>query len=182
MVDTSTSAGKEAVRLLKRVRQIRDYRPDPVPDDLVTDILDVARWTGSASNRQPWRFVVIREPAALKQIAELGSPSTNHVGKAPLAIAVVMPGEAEVRDAYDEGRASERILIAAEMLGLGAAIAWVKAAIRPQVGELLGLEEPQFVRTVVAIGYPADAARRPKAAPGTARKPLAELASDERLS
>jgi nitroreductase len=173
---------KSVTRLLRRVRQIRDFRPDPVPDDLLTEILEVARWTGSASNRQSWRFVVIRQPQTLKQIAEIGAPSTGHVGRAPLAVAVVMPGQAEVRDAYDEGRVSERILIAAELLGLGAGIAWVKAGVRPQVHELLGITEPEFVRTIIAIGYPTDAATKPKSPAGTARKPLAELVFEERLT
>jgi nitroreductase len=181
-VSDAPSAGKEATRLIKRVRQIRDFGPDPVPDEVLTEILDVARWTGSASNRQPWRFIVIRDHATRQRIADIGAPSTNHVGKAPLAIAVVMPGEAEVRDAYDEGRVSERILVAAELLGLGAGISWVKAGLRPQVNELLGVREPQFVRTIIAIGYPTEAALRPKSASGTARKPLGELASEEHLS
>jgi nitroreductase len=174
--------GTGGVRALKRVRQIRDFRPDPVPNHLVDEILDVARWTGSASNRQPWRFIVIRDSETRRRIAEIGAPSTTHVGKAPLALAVVMDGDSEVRNAYDEGRVSERILIAAEMLGLGAGIAWVKAKFRPQIHELLGVSEPQFVRTIVSIGYPTDAAKRPKSAPGTARRPLPELVHEERLT
>jgi nitroreductase len=181
-VSDATSAGTEATRLIRRVRQIRDFRPDPVPDDVLTEILEVARWTGSASNRQQWRFIIVRDPESRKRIADLGAPSTTHVGKAPLSIAVVMPGEAEVRDAYDEGRVSERILVAAEVLGLGAGISWVKAGIRPQVNELLGVADPQYVRTIISIGYPTEAARQPKSAPGTARKPLDELVYEERLS
>jgi nitroreductase len=173
---------KAIARLLRRVRQIRDFRPDPVPDDLLHEILEVARWTGSASNRQAWRFIVIRDAAMLKQIAEIGAPSTTHVGKAPLAIAVVMPGDAEVRNAFDEGRVTERILIAAELLGLGAGIAWVKADLRAQVHALLGVPEQQFVRSIVAIGDPTEAARKPKSEPGTARKPLDELVYQERLT
>jgi nitroreductase len=182
MPETSVPDRKAVTGCLRRVRQIRDFRPDPVPDDLLDEILQVARWSGSASNRQPWRFIVIRDAAIRARIAEIGAPSTNHVGKAPLAIAIAMPGEAEVRDAYDEGRVSERILVAAELLGLGAGIAWAQAKIRPQVNELLGVEEPQFVRTIIAIGYPTDAASRPKSEPGTARKPLSELTRDERTS
>jgi nitroreductase len=181
VIESSGANGKDVAHLLTRVRQVRDFRTDPVPDDVLTEILEVARWTGSASNRQPWRFIVIRDAATRSQIAEIGAPSTTHVGKAPLAIAIVMPGEAEVRDAYDEGRVTERILITAELLGLGAGIAWAQAKKRPQVNELLGVSEPQFVRSIVAIGYPTEAARRPKAEPGTARKPLSELAHDERL-
>ena len=182
MIEKPDLDRKAVTRLLRRVRQVRDFTPDPIPDDLVIDILEVARWSGSASNRQSWRFVVIRDPDTLRNVAEIGAPSTNHVAKAPLAIAVVMPGEAEVREAFDEGRVTERILIAAELLGLGAGIAWVKGGLRPQVHELLGVSEPQFVRSIVAVGYPTEAARRPKSEPGTARKPLDELVYQERLT
>jgi nitroreductase len=182
VLETPRIDGKGATRLIRRVRQIRDFRADPVPDDILTEILKVARWTGSASNRQGWRFIVIRDPVTRSRIVELGAPSTTHVGKAPLAIAVAMPGEAEIRDAYDEGRVSERILIASEILGLGAGISWVKAGVRPQVNELLGVREPQFVRTIIAIGYPTDDALKPKSPPGTARKPLEELVHQERLT
>ena len=182
MIEKPDLDRKTVTRLLRRVRQIRDFTPDRIPDDLVSDILEVARWSGSASNRQSWRFIVVRDPDTLRKVAEISAPSTNHVGKAPLAIAVVMPGEAEVRDAFDEGRVTERILIAAELLGLGAGLAWVKAALRPQVKELLGVSEPQFVRSIVAIGYPTEAAKRPKSEPGTARKPLDELVDQERLT
>jgi nitroreductase len=182
VIERPTVDGQQVARLLRRVRQIRDFRDEPVPDDLLTEILRVGRWTGSASNRQPWRFIVIRDKATLARVGEIGAPSTNHIGKAPLAIAVVMPGEAEIRDAYDEGRVTERILIAAELLGLGAGIAWAQAKVRPQVNEVLGVQDPQFVRSIVAIGYPTDAALKPKSERGTARKPLSELARDERFS
>ena len=39
-------------------RDERRYEPDPLPDDVVTRILDAGRLAGSASNRQPWTFVL----------------------------------------------------------------------------------------------------------------------------
>lgn len=178
-VDTTR---REAARLLKRVRQIRDFRSDPVPEDLLTEILDVARWTGSAQNRQPWNLVVLRDATLRRRIAEIGAPSTTHVGRAPLAVAVVMEGKGDVIDAFDEGRVAERILDAASVLGLASAIGWVKREHRAEVHDLLRVRDPAFVRTIVSIGYSTDASARPKSAPGTARKPLAELVHQDRLT
>jgi len=48
------------LRTMRQVRSVRSFRPDPVPDEYLTAILEVARWTGSGSNRQPWTFVVVR--------------------------------------------------------------------------------------------------------------------------
>ncbi len=176
------SRGAEAVRLLTRVRQIRDFLPDPVPDDALQAILTAARWTGSSQNRQPWRFLVIRDAGTRRRIAEIAAPQTTHAASAPLVIAVVMPGEGAVLDAYDEGRVTERILIAAELLGLGAGIGWVRSDVRPAVNDLLGVPEPSFVRTLVSIGRPTDDARQPRSKSGTARRPLAELVRQERFS
>jgi nitroreductase len=179
---TATGTDSAAVlRAVKRTRQIRDFRPDPIPDDVLEEVLDVARWTGSAMNRQPWTFVVIRDPERRKKLAEL-APNASHAAKAAAVVAIVMPGESDDQDSYDEGRVAERILIAANALGLGAGIGWAMASRRPAVAELLGIPAPQFVRTFVSLGYPSDAAAAPKSAPGTARKPLRDLVRYERFA
>ena len=82
--------------------------------------------------------------------------------------------------AYDDGRAAERVLIAAGMLGLGAGIAWVRPDVRAPIGELLGLPADRYVRTIVALGHPTEAALAPKAAPGEARLPRDETVFEER--
>ncbi len=89
-----------------------------------------------------------------------------------------MGGDNPEWDAYDEGRAAERMLVAAGTLDLGAGIGWVQEAQRPAVAAFLGLTAPAFVRTIISLGHPTDAARRPRSAPGTARRPLAELVQE----
>lgn len=55
---------------LRTRRSIRRFRPDPVPASVIRDILFTATFAPSAHNRQPWRFVVLTEPAAKKHLAE----------------------------------------------------------------------------------------------------------------
>lgn len=162
------------LRALRRTRQVRRFTDEPVAESYIQDILEVARWTGSSENTQPWQFVVIRDPGVRRRIAELARYA-RHVGKAPLAIAIVMPGLDAETEAYDEGRVAERILIAAGALDLGAGIGWAEKPEQPAVGELLGVAPPAFVRTIVSIGHPTDEARRPRTGPGTGRRPLAEF-------
>jgi nitroreductase len=83
-----------------------------------------------------------------------------------VAIAIAMNGENAEWDAYDEGRMAERILIAASALGLGAGIGWALEEERPQVADLLGLIAPAFARTIISLGYPTEAAWKPRSAPG----------------
>ena len=114
---------REVTRELCRVRQARQYRPDPVPDDVVAELLEIARWTGSSRNTQPWHFIVVTDKEQLRQISQLRTP-INWVADAPLAIAIVLEGASEVGETYDEGRVTERLLIGAHLLGLGGGTAW----------------------------------------------------------
>ncbi len=171
-----------AVRPMLRVRQYREFTDAPVDAAALAAIADAARWSGSGQNRQPWRFVVIRDPATIRAVQEAGMPQTRGMATAMAAIAVVMPlaPGSGVSQAYDEGRVAERMLIAASLLGMGAGINWIRPEVRPVVTELLGLPEDRFVRTIIAVGHPTEAARQPKAAPGQARLPRAETVFEER--
>src|SRR3954452_9899350 len=137
---------RDILQPLRRVRQYRDFTVEPLNDGEIEAILDVARWTGSSRNSQPWRFIVVRDSDVLAQVAEIGQPYTRAIRTATAAIAITMPLDAErqVTFAYDEARVAERILIAASMLGVGAGIAWVQAGFRPQIQQLLGIPQDRF--------------------------------------
>jgi nitroreductase len=173
---------RQLVRPLLRTRQYRSFTPEPVADEDLAALADVARWTGSSSNSQPWRFLLIRDVDLIRKLGEVGHPQTRSLQSALAVIAIIMPdgqGRA-VSHAYDDGRAAERILIGAELLGLGAGIAWVTSAVRPTVGELLGLPAGHYVRTLMAVGHPTDEARQPRSAPGTARLPRDQVVMPDR--
>ena len=173
-------AGRDLVGVMRKVRSVRDLRPGPIADEVLTEILEAARWSGSASNRQPWTFVVVRDRTTLAAIAE-AAPNARHVRGASAAIVIVMDGSDPVLEDFDEGRVAERILIAATALGLASAIGWIMAAGRPAVARLLGVPEGRRARTLVSLGYPSEAGARPKAPPGTARRPLADVVRYERF-
>ncbi len=81
---------------------IRSFKPDPVPDEMVTRILQAGRWAPSSRNLQPWHFIVIRDREALQEIGRIAT-SGSFVAQAPLAIAIVM--EDADRPELDAGRA-----------------------------------------------------------------------------
>jgi nitroreductase len=86
------SQARERIAFLRSLRAIRQFRPDPIPEEVIADILEVARWSGSASNRQPWEFVVIRERATLAALAGLEGYA-HHLAGAALGIVLVMSGD-----------------------------------------------------------------------------------------
>jgi len=171
------------VRPLLRVRQVREFTDQAVDAAALSAIADAARWSGSAGNRQPWRFIVVRRAETLRRLAATNLPSTEALTSATAALAIAETQEkgAAVSIAFDEGRAAERALIAASLLGLGAAIVWIAPDARPAVHELLGVPDDRFVRTIVAIGHPTAKARRPKAARGKARLPRTETVFREQF-
>ena len=119
----TVSNPREVTREIRRVRQARLYKPDPVPADVLDELLEIARWTGSSRNTQPWEFIVVTDRDLLRQISQIRTP-INWVADAPLAIAIVLAGESPLSEAFDEGRVTERVLIGARLLGLGGGTAW----------------------------------------------------------
>jgi nitroreductase len=164
------------------VRQIRQYSPEEVPDAVVKQLLRVAQWTGSSRNTQPWHFVVVSDKEQLRKISQLRAP-INWLAAAPMGIAIVLDGEREVSEAYDEGRVSERILIAAHDLGYGAGVAWYgDESQEADAKRILGIPAERTARSIVMIGRPVSA-KDPRPNPRRGgRKPLSEIVSYERYS
>lgn len=179
---TSDLSPNDVIRPLLKVRQVREFTAAPIAADSLEAIADAGRWSGSSRNEQPWRFIVVRDLTTIRRLAEAGLPQTRSLRTATAAIAIVLPVDPSrsVSRAYDEGRAAERMLIAASYLGLGAGIAWVLAPVLPTVRAALGLPEDRLVRTILAVGHPTAAARQPKSTAGEARRPRAETVFAER--
>jgi nitroreductase len=177
MADTA----QDRIAFLKGLRAVRNFRPDPVPQEALDDILQVARWSGSASNRQAWSFLVLRNRETLQALAKV-SPNAGHAANAPLAIVLVLDGDPErlVHETYDDGRLSERIMLAADAHGLGSCIGWFRPETMAAAKDLLGIPQEKLVRTVISIGYPDEEAQRARPKPAQARKPLSELVHEER--
>ena len=118
----------DAVRPLVGTRQYREFTAEPPSDAELDAITDVARWSGSSENSQPWRFIVIRSSATIRRLADAGMPQTRSLQTATAAVAIVLPDDPDraVSYAYDEGRVAERMLVAAGMVGLGAGIGWIR--------------------------------------------------------
>ncbi len=172
------------VRPLVRTRQVRSFTGEPIGDAQLHAITEVARWSGSSRNTQPFRFLTVRSRDTIAALWEAGKPQLRSLETATALVAIVLPVSDDpaetVSHAYDDGRAAERMLIAANMLGLGAAIAWVRADVRATVREVLGLPEDRLVRTIMALGVPSEAGLAPKSAPGQARLAREESVREER--
>ena len=172
----------DQIAFLRGLRQIRQLKPEPVPDQALQEILDVARWTGSARNIQPWDLVVIKDRATLRKLGTIEGGRGPHLVNAGLGIALVMSGDLEHPDfdTYDEGRLSERIMLAADALGLGSAIGWFKDAASDEAKRILGVPQERLLRTIMSIGYTDAEAYRQRQRPAQPRKGLGDIVHHER--
>ena len=175
----------QPTKLIRTLRAVRRFAEQPVPREVLDDILEAARWTGSSKNSQPWELVVVADRGTLQELAKLGQYADLLAG-AQCAIVLVMESGG---NAFDAGRLAQNIMLAAWAHGVGSCI----ASLFPEENErrakeMLGVPEHRSVHTAIALGYPADAQARKLSGspPGTrsvvpiGRKPLAELVSWER--
>ncbi|MEM5780974.1 MAG: nitroreductase family protein, partial [Lawsonibacter sp.] len=59
---------EDLLDIAKRRRTCRNFSAEPVSDELVEKILEVARWAPSGANSQPWSYIVIRSPEVRKKL------------------------------------------------------------------------------------------------------------------
>jgi nitroreductase len=170
----------DKIRFLRGLRAVRDYTPDAIPEAVLRDILEVGRWSGSASNVQGTELVVVRDPEIKQRMSELGA---RPAAGAAVVLVVVTPGEDTRRDLelFDNGRLVERLLLAAKAHGLGGNIATLKEDGPSIIKEALGIPPARRIWTVVTLGYPDKAAHkaRPKS-PTAGRKPSGEFVHRDR--
>ena len=130
-------------------RDERRYLAEALPDDVVARILDAGRLAGSASNRQPWTFVV---PESRERIESLANAvyAPDNVRGAGLVVAVVVAGKGPV--SFDAGRAAQNMLLAAWNEGVSACPNGL--ADRDAAHVALGLAEDESTAIVLTFGRP----------------------------
>lgn len=169
------------ITFLRKLRAVRQFRAEPIAQDVLDALLQVARWSGSASNQQPWELVVVRDPATRQAIARCEG-FAGHAAQADVVIVLVLAGSTErvEHETYDEGRLSERMMLAASAFGVGSCIGWLRGQGPDEVKRLLGIPQSRRVRTILSFGYPDEQARQARPPQAQARKPLATIVHTER--
>jgi nitroreductase len=157
---------------IRTVLAVRRYRGRPVPDDVVERIVESARLTASASNGQPWHFIVVRNPDTLRALGK-AVRSGPYIGGA--AFAVVVAVERTRLAESDASRAIQSMILTAWDAGVGSN--WTGFGGLNEVASMLGVPDEYEVLAVVPFGYPVDDRRRGL----KARKPRDQVVSAERF-
>ncbi|MEM1606685.1 MAG: nitroreductase family protein [Candidatus Bathyarchaeia archaeon] len=163
-------------------RSIRSYKPDPVPDDVLMKILDSARIAPSGSNRQPWKFIVVKDEEVKRKVAAACSRQM-FIAEAPIVIVACGRNIHYNRGGYmgdlsmlvDVSIAFTHLILAARAEGLGTC--WIGAFDNNELKRILDIPEEWNVVAVTPLGYPKDEGF---GEPGP-RKPLSEIISVDRF-
>ncbi|HUI72041.1 MAG TPA: nitroreductase family protein [Spirochaetia bacterium] len=172
-------------KLILERSSIRRYAERPVPDADILSIVEAARLAPSASNGQPWRFVVVKDQQAKKRLSDACFSGifvrTRFAARAPVIIALCAERAGAVEAAkslkdramyqLDCGIAGEHLVLRASELGLGTC--WIGWFSRRGARRAIGAPFHVRVVSLIALGYPApDIAPRRKI-----RKPLDSILS-----
>ncbi len=182
------SASSQFLALVRQRRSCRQYDPArPVPDEIIDYCLECARLAPSACNKQPWHFIIVREPDRRQAIFEHGRmPGIPHEWLEQVPVIVALCAEKKVLTHklapllsgipyhyIDCAIAGEHFVLAATEQGLGSCwIGWFKP---PVVRRLLGVPRHLQMLSLIALGYPL----HPEPSPPTSRQELNQFVHRE---
>jgi nitroreductase len=197
MVTSGDGEAAAVTAVIRGRRSVRQFRPDPLSDEVLNELLEAVRWAPSADNGQPWYVVVVRDEstkqrlnavaAESRDLYELWAATLPQGGRLsglpdfteiPLCLAVF--ADPRQAPAYVEGEQShilaagmaiQNLWLAAHARGLGACL-WTHLE-QDQMKSILGVPHHYYFAGVVGVGYPmGDRERR-------GRKSLSEIAGYE---
>ena len=168
-------------RAVASKRVIRRFSDQPLEPAHLDRILRAGRHAGSSKNRQRWTFIVCRDRAHLRELAELG-PYAGHLAGAAVGVALVTPDPraagADLSIMFDLGQAAQNMMLAAWELGIGSVPATVYKP--DEARRLLGYPTDQHCEFLLSFGYPADPTDLTRPPRPGGRRALGEMVHEER--
>jgi nitroreductase len=142
----------EVFETIKTRRSIRAYKPEPISDESLNKVLEAARIAPSASNRQEYKFIVVKEED-LRQKLATACNKQMWIADAPAVIVGCATNPSRRYSFVDVAIAMDHMTLVARSLGLGTC--WIGAFSEPEVKRLLGIPDEVSVVCCLPIGVPA---------------------------
>ena len=163
----------EIFESVRTVMAIREYEDRPLPEDVARRIVEAAHLTASASNRQPWHFVLVRDPKSVRKLGTLIRTGPYTSGAAA-AVIVAYEKEAGQYGMSDASRAIQSMILVAWGDGVGSN--WTGFGGMEEVRKEFGIPDSYDVLAVLPFGYP-----KRKVVGKKKRKPFKDVVSAERF-
>ncbi len=156
-------------------RSIRKFEPRDIPEQTLMEVLEAGRWAPSASNFQPWRFIVVRDEGIRRDLARVSSYG-KFMTQSPVVIAVTVDPASSNHPVEDGAAATQNMLLAAHAVGLGTC--WIgsfDSVWEDQAKRLLDIPGDKRLLSLIAVGYPAERG-------SSSRKPLGDMVCYDRYA
>ena len=140
--------------LLETRRSIRKFKGEPVPDELLWQVVELCRWAPSSRNSQGVTYTMIRKRETLEFLADVRGSSSESLDAGTMAVAVSADPEITARPEQDACIAAYHLMLAARMHGLGTC--WIADMNQDNVKQRLGIPVAHYLATVTPLGYPAE--------------------------
>ncbi|MBN2155526.1 MAG: nitroreductase family protein [Candidatus Lokiarchaeota archaeon] len=142
---------EELLHLMKERRSIRKFKSAMIEEEKIQQILEAARWTQSASNRQPWRFIVIKNKETITKL-QSAAKFGNFVADAPVVIAIIADKKRSPNwYIHDTSMVAHQICLMAWSLKIGTC--WIGSMDRDKAAEALQIGKHEHVTTILPLGY-----------------------------
>lgn len=162
----------EVFEAARTILAVREYADRPIPHDVMRRVMDAGHLSASASNRQPWHFILVEKPDAIRELGGLVRTGPYIAGaKAAVIVAV---DKATAKADVDAARAIQQMMLVAWADGVGSN--WTGFGGLEGVREWAGLPDTFDVLGVLPFGYP----KRKLGLGKKKRKPFNEVVSAER--
>ncbi len=158
-------------QLFRHQRQVRAFADRPVDDATLNEVLEAAIHGPSASNAQPWRFIVVRDPEVKAQLDTLyeaafaeqygGTPPPRGQDRQPLSQVPVLivpcvrvRGRANIATGASVYPSVQNLMLAARAIGLASGITTLHRLKLAEVHAVLGIPEGWDTAAIVLLGWP----------------------------
>lgn len=159
---------------MRKRRNVVKFKPEPVEEEDLEEILEASRWASSSGNTQPWELIIVRDPETQRKIAEIHARAmsdSNEVGELPdryldPPILIALCLDTRVKDNFPDlfskdflvyasaGALIQNMWLAVTSLGLGMGMGSQPVSAQGELRELLEIPEYLWVPEIIQIGYP----------------------------
>ena len=149
----------DVLEAIRKRKSVRKYLNKKVEEDKLFAVLEAGRLAPSASNRQEWRFIIVRDQVSKKKLAEAAN-NQSFIAEASIVIAACAETDEHVMSCgqacypIDVAIALDHITLAAVELGLGTC--WIGAFDEKKVKQILEIPSEVRVVALMPLGYPYD--------------------------
>ncbi|OXM85743.1 nitroreductase family protein [Paenibacillus rigui] len=170
MTQTNTKVQGNVSELIKQRRTVRVFKSDPVPTELLTELLNVAVWAPNHGHREPWRFILFQGEGRAR-IAEAmvqtysgedlekhGAKKREYFMQVPAHLVIVLKEDPRQK-VWDEDYAAvcsliQNFQLAAWEQGLGVVWKTNNYGYQPKFCEAIGVQPGEKIAGVLHVGYP----------------------------